>query len=168
MREFGRKVELTEELVDVNTSVNRAFTLLNKQFVARGIKMRWDLADNLPPIMAISDKLEQVIINLLVNSRDALEEKTWDGDSDTPFISVKTVHQKKAVVVEVVDNGGGIPEKLIQKIFEPFFTTKKVGKGTGLGLSISYGLIKDFGGTIHAENSEFGARFTIKLPVAES
>ena len=168
MREFGRKVEHTEQLVDINTSVNRSFTLLNKQFLARGIQMNWDLADNLPPVMAISDQLEQVILNLFVNARDALEEKTWDNDSDTPQISVRTVRRRRNVVIEVDDNGGGIPKKLIHKIFEPFFTTKKVGKGTGLGLSISYSLIKNFGGTIHAKNSESGAQFTIKLPVAEN
>jgi len=168
MREFGRKVDQTVELVDVNMSVDRAFTLLNKQFSARGIQMNWDLAENLVPVMGISDKLEQVIINLLVNARDVLEEKTWGSDSDRPVISVKTYRERKNVIIEVYDNGGGIPEGLIHRIFEPFFTTKKVGKGTGLGLSISYGLIKDFGGTIHAENSESGAQFTIKLPVVDS
>jgi len=168
MREFGRKTEHSEELVDVNTSLDRAFTLLNKQFSARGIKIVWDLNDDLPPVRAISDQLEQVIINLLVNARDVLEEKTWAGDSDTPTIGIRTYRSKKNVFIDVDDNGGGIPEKLIHKIFEPFFTTKKVGKGTGLGLSISYGLIKDFGGMIFAENSDTGARFTIQLPIADS
>jgi len=168
MREFGRKVDHTEELVDVNESVDRAFMLLNKQFSARGIKMNWSLADDLPPVMATSDQLEQVIINLLVNARDVLEEKTWSDDSDIPTIGVKTSRRRKNVVIEIDDNGGGIPSELIHKVFEPFFTTKKVGKGTGLGLSISYGLIKDFGGTIEAKNSGSGAKFTIKLPVADS
>jgi histidine kinase len=67
------------------------------------------------------------------------------------------------VVIE--DTGTGIPKSLQNKIFEPFFTTKKVGKGTGLGLSISYGLVRDFGGSIHAENaSGSGARFTLRFP----
>lgn len=168
MREFGRKVDQVVELVDVNVSVDRAFTLLNKQFAARGIQMSWDLAENIASVMGSSDQLEQVIINLLVNARDVLEEKTWGSDSDRPWISVRTYAEGKDVIIEVDDNGGGIPEGLIHRIFEPFFTTKKVGKGTGLGLSISYGLIKDFGGTIHANNSETGALFTIKLPVAGS
>ncbi|MDC0336016.1 PAS domain S-box protein [Pseudodesulfovibrio sp.] len=167
MREFGRKVDQTMEKVDVNQAVEKAFTLLNKQFTARGIQMHWELGENLPPVMASCDQLEQVFINLFVNARDALEEKTGNSESGTPEIYVRTMCKRKKVFIEIEDNGGGIPENLIHKVFEPFFTTKKVGKGTGLGLSISYGLIKDFGGSIHAENSGAGALFTIKLPVAE-
>jgi histidine kinase len=168
MREFGRKADKSLERVDVNDCVNRAFTLLNKQFAAHGINTRWELADGLPRVMAAPDQLEQVIINLLVNARDILEEKTDAANSDTPLITVRTGGDGTRVFIQVEDNGGGIPASIIHKIFEPFFTTKKVGKGTGLGLSISYGLIKNIGGTIQAENGEAGARFTITLPVADS
>jgi histidine kinase len=168
MREFGRKVDQHLEPINVNDSASRAFTLLNKQFEAHGITVRWELAENLPPVMASADQIEQVIINLLVNARDILEEKTDAANSDTPLITVRTMEDGDKVVIQVEDTGGGIPENIIHKVFEPFFTTKKVGKGTGLGLSISYGLIKNIGGTIHAENGEAGARFTITLPVADS
>ncbi|QJB58267.1 PAS domain S-box protein [Pseudodesulfovibrio sp. zrk46] len=168
MREFGRQVDQGNELVNVNESLNRAFTLLRKQFSSRGIDTRWELAGNLPPVMATPDQLEQVFINLFVNARDELEDKTESGVSDTATITVRTMREGNDIVIQVEDNGRGIPEDLVHKIFEPFFTTKRVGKGTGLGLSISYGLIKDFGGEIHAENQEQGARFTIKLPMAES
>jgi len=167
MREFGRQVDQEAVLVNINESIERGFTLLGKQFSARGIEMIWETTEPLPPVLATPDQLEQVIINLLVNARDVLEEKTESGNSVTPTITVRTFEAEKSVVIQVEDNGGGIPEDLIHKIFEPFFTTKGVGKGTGLGLSISYGLIKDFGGEIHAENGETGARFTITLPVAE-
>lgn len=168
MREFGRQVDQESELVDVNECLDRSFTLLGKQFAARGIEVQWEKADSLPPVMATSDQLEQVFINLLVNARDELEEKTESGVSGKAIIAVRTYQKNDDVFIEVEDSGDGIPEALTHKIFEPFFTTKKVGKGTGLGLSISYGLIKDFGGDIHAENGEQGARFTIKLPVAEA
>lgn len=168
MREFGRKGEQHMEAVMLNDCVERAFTLLNKQFTARGIVTRWELEDDMPPVFAIPDQLEQVIINLLVNARDVLEEKTERGESDTPRITVKTYSHDDDVIVEIEDNGGGIEPTLIHKIFEPFFTTKKVGKGTGLGLSISYGLIKDFGGSIEADNGKHGARFTIRLPIADN
>lgn len=168
MREFGRREDQVMESVDVNLAVDRAFTLLNKQFSARGIRMVWELSKELPPVFASYDQLEQVFINLFVNARDVLEEKTDGPDSDTPEISVRTFQADGSIVIQIGDNGGGIPEDIIHKIFEPFYTTKKVGKGTGLGLSISYGLINDFGGSIHAENSDGGALFTIKLPVAES
>lgn len=168
MREFGRQVDQDSELVNVNESLDRSFALLGKQFAARGIEVRWQKAESLPPVLATPDQLEQVFINLLVNARDELEEKTESGTSGKATITVRTYRKGENVVIEVEDNGEGIPEELIHRIFEPFFTTKKVGKGTGLGLSISYGLIKDFGGDIHAENGESGARFTITLPVAES
>jgi len=168
MREFGRQVDQDAVLVNVNQSLERAFALLGKQFASRGIVMNWHLADSLPPVLATPDQLEQVFINLFVNARDELEEKTESAESDRPEITVRTSWQEDELLIEVADNGGGIPEELIHKIFEPFFTTKKVGKGTGLGLSISYGLIKDFGGSIRAENGDIGARFTITLPVAES
>lgn len=167
MREFGRREDQSLESVDVNQAVDRAFTMLNKQFSARGIRINWQLGDDLPPVIASYDQLEQVLINLLVNARDVLEEKTGSDYSDTPEITVETSREEDCVIIRIGDNGGGIPEDIIHKIFEPFYTTKKVGKGTGLGLSISYGLINDFGGTIHAENRDGGAQFTIKLPVAE-
>ncbi len=167
MREFGRREDAVMESVDVNLAVNRAFTMLNKQFSSRGIQINWELDESVTPVFASYDQLEQVFINLLVNARDVLEEKTDGWDSGTPEITVKTFEEDGEVGIQIGDNGGGIPETIIRKIFEPFYTTKKVGKGTGLGLSISYGLIQDFGGTIHAENSGGGALFTIKLPVAE-
>ncbi|ADU63630.1 MAG: PAS domain S-box protein [Pseudodesulfovibrio sp.] len=168
MREFGRKADQGLERVNVNDAIGRAFTLLTKQFEVHGITVRWELADGLPAVMASPDQLEQVVINLLVNARDILEEKTDAANSDTPLITVRSRTDGNRVFIQVEDNGGGIPEPIIHKIFEPFFTTKRVGKGTGLGLSISYGLIKNIGGVIHAENGEAGARFTITLPVADS
>ncbi len=168
MRDFGRKVDQSMELVNVNDCVSRAYTLLNKQFESHGINVQWELAENLPPVMATPDQLEQVVINLLVNARDILEEKTDAANSDRQLITVRTMLQDSHVLIQVEDTGGGIPEAIMHKIFEPFFTTKKVGKGTGLGLSISYGLIKNIGGIIHADNGEAGARFTITLPVADS
>jgi len=168
MREFGRKADRQLERINVNDCVNRAFTLLNKQFDAHGITVRWELAQSPPPVMASPEQLEQVVVNLLVNARDALEEKTGAANSDTPLITVRTGRDQDRVFIQVEDNGGGIPEAILSKIFDPFFTTKKVGKGTGLGLSISYGLVKNIGGAIHVDNGEAGARFTITLPVADS
>lgn len=168
MREFGRQVDQEPEPVNVNDAASRAYSLLGKQFEARGILVEWDLAQTIPLVMATPDQLEQVIINLLVNARDALEEKMEAGEASRMRIAVRTFEAQGKVVVQVEDTGGGIPDDLMHKIFEPFYTTKKVGKGTGLGLSISYGLIKDFGGDIHAANGPDGAVFTIILPVAEA
>jgi histidine kinase len=168
MREFGRQSDQEPTAVDVNAAIEGAYALLGKQFEARGITMLWELSSPLPLVMATSDQLEQVIINLLVNARDVLEEKLERGEIKQPQITIRSFLEDGNVVVQVEDNGGGISNDLIHKIFEPFFTTKKVGQGTGLGLSISYGLIQDFGGEIHAANSPDGAIFTIILPAAEA
>ena len=120
--------------------------------------------------MANPDRLEQVFINLLVNARDAIEEK-WNfkeykkGSKKITFI---TKSDSKQVIVEICDTGPGIRKDISDKIFEPFFTTKEVGEGTGLGLSISYGIVKECGGNIEvvSDNNE-GACFIIAFPIPD-
>ncbi len=159
--------------VQVNEVLQKAFEIFSQQLKLRGINVVWDLEKNLPLVMGDSGRLEQVFINLLLNSRDAIEAR-WEfiqqdmTDSQeyekTIFLRTKTDGDK--VVIEVEDTGKGIPPEIMTKIFEPFFTTKEVGKGTGLGLSISYGIIKDCGGTIRScPNEDKGALFVIQFPV---
>jgi len=142
---------------------------LSQQLKLRGIEVVWELQENLPMIMADPGRLEQVFINLIINSRDAIEDKSETGKEkkDAEKIFLKTNTDGKTVTIEVRDTGPGIPETISDKIFEPFFTTKKVGKGTGLGLSISYGIIKDCGGSIRvvSKNKNEGAHFIISFPV---
>ncbi len=169
MREFGRKTFETREEVNVNKVLRDAYDILSQQFKLRGIEVFWALQDELPMIMAEPSRLEQVIINLLVNARDAIEDKVAGGKGQRgeERILIRSFTEDKRVLVEVEDTGPGIPEAVMGKIFEPFFTTKKVGKGTGLGLSISYGIVKDFGGTIEAfAGKEGGARFVLRFPAA--
>lgn len=169
MREFGRKTFESREEVDVNKVLRDAYDILGQQFKLRGIEVFWALQDGLPMIMAEPSRLEQVIINLLVNARDAIEDKIGGGKGQRgeEKIFVKSFTEGKSVVAEVEDTGPGIPGAVMGKIFEPFFTTKKAGKGTGLGLSISYGIVKDFGGTIEAlSNKGKGARFVMRFPAA--
>jgi histidine kinase len=168
MRQFGRKPELTAESVQVNEVLQKAFEFFSQQLKLRGIAVQWRAQEGLPPIMADPGKLEQVIINLLINARDAIEER-WEG-GDVPGVDKKitlgTRSQGGEVVIEVCDTGAGIPPEIIPRIFEPFFTTKRVGKGTGLGLSISYGIVKDYGGTIRAASKPGeGTCFVIAFPV---
>jgi histidine kinase len=129
----------------------------------------WDLTPELPPILADPDRLEQVFINLLINARDAIDEK-WQSQSlqkGEKKITLKTSSDDKVITVEVTDTGPGIDAAMLERIFEPFFTTKKVGQGTGLGLSISYGIIKDCNGSIQAvSRANEGAGFIIKFPSA--
>ena len=168
MREFGRKSDMTLEKVHINDILRRAYDVLGQQLRIRGIKVEWSLKENLPMIKVDSGRLEQVFINLLLNARDAIEEKLEMSEDDKvgEEITLKTACYGDEVIAEVCDTGLGIPATIKDKIFEPFFTTKKVGKGTGLGLSISYGIIKEFGGSIQmVSKKDVGTCFVIGLPV---
>jgi histidine kinase len=127
------------------------------------------LDEALPDIQAEPGRLEQVFINLLLNARDAIEEKwrSTGGDlQELKKITIKTYLRRNHVMTEVSDTGIGIPSNIRSKVFEPFYTTKKVGEGTGIGLSISYGIIKDFGGNIRIRSVPgHGACFIIRFPV---
>jgi histidine kinase len=170
MREFGRKPDLQTEMTHVNTVIEKAFDIFSQQLKLRGIDVIWQLSADLPAVRSDPGKLEQVLINLLVNARDALEER-WPPSAgpEEKKIRIRTRLDNGWVVIAVEDSGKGIPSEIRDKIFEPFFTTKDVGKGTGLGLSISYSIIQEYGGTIHVESGETGgARFVIRFPAAES
>ncbi|MDX2496881.1 MAG: ATP-binding protein, partial [Desulfobacterales bacterium] len=170
MRQFARKSDVVLGKVQVNEVLGRAFEIFSQQLKSRGIDVVWDIDEKLPRVMADPSRLEQVFINLILNARDAIEEK-WVS-SETPLgtkkITLKTKLVGETVVVEVTDTGAGLPEGISDKIFEPFFTTKEVGKGTGLGLSISYGIIKDCGGDIKATTSKEGETcFRLTFPVED-
>ena len=170
MRQFGRKSDITLEKVQVNTMLKKAFEILGQQLKVRGIEVVWDLEENLPLVMADSDRLEQVFINLLINARDAIDDRWQSQPSQkgNKKITLKTRSAVRDITVEISDTGGGIPRPILERIFEPFYTTKKVGQGTGLGLSISYGIIKDCKGSIRAvSHKNEGASFIIKFPIAE-
>ena len=167
MREFARKSNMSLEKVNVNNVLESAFEIFSQQLKLRKIEVIWDLKENIPPIMADSARLEQVFINLLINARDAIEEKWEKGrEKGQKKIFLISKANEDKVMVKVSDTGNGIPKDIGDKIFEPFFTTKEVGKGTGLGLSISYGIVKDYHGEIRAYSNEFGgACFHLEFPV---
>ena len=152
MRQFGRKSDIALQKVQVNETLQKAMEILGQQLKVRGIEVVWNLEENLPLIMADPDRLEQVFINLLINARDAVDEKwqSQDHPQGDKKITIKTESGGNEIVVEISDTGPGISDAIIDRIFEPFFTTKKVGQGTGLGLSISYGIIQECKGSIKA------------------
>jgi histidine kinase len=170
MRQFARKSEMDLEKVQVNDILEKAFEIFSQQLKLRGIEVIWCIDKKLPKINADPGRLEQVFINLLLNARDAIEDK---GGHQEPQVGDKKINLKTAcdarnVICEVCDTGKGVPEPISDKIFEPFFTTKEVGKGTGLGLSISYGIVKDCGGSIQVvPNKPKGACFVLKFPLQE-
>lgn len=168
LRAFGRKGEVERERVDLNQPVQAVLGLVGRQLQVHDITLHLELAQSLPLAWAQGNRLEQVFINLLLNARDAIEERlAGEPGSGQGEITIKTWAGKGRVWARVADNGPGMPPEVAEKVFDPFFTTKEVGKGTGLGLSISYGILRDFGGGIEvAGNPGQGARFTLWLPTA--
>ena len=170
MRQFGRMADVKMTPLQLNDLLKKAFDLFSQQLKVRGIEVDWALEENLPKIKANPDRMEQVFINLLINARDAIEER-WEGKDFKPGdkkIHLRTFAEDGQVKAEVSDTGNGIPASIAERIFEPFFTTKEVGKGTGLGLSISYSIIKEAGGHIRVSNrNRPGATFILTFPAAE-
>jgi len=162
VRNFARgEGRRADENVNANAAIENVFTMIGRQIEAHGIRVEKDLDPLLPPIRASLNELEQVVMNLIVNARQALD------DSSRPHktLTIRTGEQEGRVFIEVSDNGSGIPESCFERIFDPFFTTKEVGQGTGLGLSISQSIIHNFGGEIAVSNNpEGGATFLIGVP----
>ena len=149
--------------VDIHQGLDSTLVMLRYKLKA-GIRVRREYAPDLPRITAWGSELNQVWTNLLDNAADALAGRaTTDGDAE---ITLRTRREGDFVVVEVTDNGPGIPPEIRDRIFEPFFTTKPPGKGTGLGLDISYRII------VHRHRGDLGVRsrpgettFVVKLPL---
>jgi histidine kinase len=137
--------------------------MIGRQLEAHGITVRKDLGARLSPIKGNLNRLEQVIMNLIVNARQALDQSSGQEKN----LWVRTSEENGSVRIEVRDNALGIPENLLVKIFDPFFTTKEVGKGTGLGLSISQSIISELRGRIEARNNPSGgATFLVVVPAS--
>jgi C4-dicarboxylate-specific signal transduction histidine kinase len=163
LRTFGRAAPVTIGRVSMRDVIDRSLSLMNEQLRLRQIDVRvaWDPGRE-PVVEGNSIQLEQVVINLLTNARDALELAT------TKVIAIECGVTGNIVSLVVRDTGPGIPAGLEQRIFDPFFTTKDVGSGTGLGLSITYAIIEDHHGTISVENvAGEGASFRVELPLAD-
>jgi C4-dicarboxylate-specific signal transduction histidine kinase len=162
VRNFAREErDAGGESVMANEAVENVFSMIGRQIEAHGIHVEKDLEPELPPLRASPNELEQVVMNLIVNARQALD----GGSGDAKTLRVRTGSRDGAVSIEVSDNGGGIPDRLLGKIFDPFFTTKAAGKGTGLGLSICQSIVSKLGGRIEVYNNDIGgATFIVLVP----
>jgi C4-dicarboxylate-specific signal transduction histidine kinase len=165
MRVFGRRSEVEQQPFNPAQAVEGTLSLLAEGMRGKGVELRVSEIDAVQ-VRGHVDQLEQVLINLMVNARDALLSKSEADPEFKPWISVYADRDEDSVRLWVEDNGGGIDPWLLERIFEPFFTTKPVGVGTGLGLSVSYGIIQNMGGQISVSNTVEGARFCIELPIA--
>lgn len=152
--------------VDVNEAVEGVFKLLGQQLHVNNIEVRNELSSNMPKALINQVSLEQVLMNLIINARHAMEESGRRPMTIEIKSFLKEKNGLKEAVVTIRDNAGGVPEDIQTKIFEPFFTTKEPGKGTGLGLSVSRKIITDAGGKLELEVDEgIGSTFSVTLPI---
>lgn len=164
---FSRQDEYVFELCSINEAVEQVLGLIGDQIQKQNIRIQKKLDSSLGLIEANIQQIGQVILNFLINAKDALEEV----ESDRKVIVIETKqfieNEKQWVVLCVRDNGKGIAEQHLQEIFNPFFTTKRPGKGTGLGLSVSLGIAEAHGGTIEVVSKlGRGSEFCLKIPCA--
>ena len=173
---FSRQQTLRPQVLQLPDIISEVSILL-KRLLGETVTLNVKHGRSLGPVRADPGQLEQVVVNLAVNARDAMVSKTGGGvlSIQTRAVSTAQVRQMGSdilpiadyIALDISDTGSGIPADILPKIFEPFFTTKEVGKGTGLGLSTVYGIVKQSGGYIFAENNKGGpgATFTMYLPV---
>ncbi|MFO7524123.1 MAG: PAS domain S-box protein [Ignavibacteriaceae bacterium] len=162
--DFSRPSNYELLLTDLNDTIKEAVEITKVGTKAKDISFDVELSENIPMLPLISDQIQQVFVNILLNAVDAIIEKEFH--SGQKKISVSSGSDEDYVTIAFSDNGKGIKEENLQKIFEPFFTTKKEGIGTGLGLWVSYGIVKSFQGEIKLKSElNKGTTFIIKLPV---
>lgn len=161
--DYSRPGKQNIKEIDLNKIIHETFTLFSCQNDFKNITTLFNLADNLPPLNADEKELQQLLINLALNSRDAMP----DGGTLTITSSLDSIDKEDRICLIITDTGTGIPEKNQNKIFDPFFTTKAEGKGTGLGLSNVHRIVKSLNGEIELTSfSGKGTTFTIRIPIS--
>lgn len=168
---FGRKQVLQPVVLNLNSVVSDTGKML-KRLIGEDIEIKTVLGENLNSIMADPNQMAQVIMNLAINSRDAMPDggelfiKTENVTIEEEEILHEAFRPGNYVNLTIKDTGRGIPKEIQPRIFEPFFTTKEQGLGSGLGLSMAYGIVKQSGGYIFVTSEENeGASFSIYMPV---
>jgi C4-dicarboxylate-specific signal transduction histidine kinase len=163
---FARKRHTTRTMVDLNQVVRETLSLRSYEQRVTNISVIDALAAGLPQVFADAHQIQQVLLNLVINAEQAMLSANGRG-----ALVVRTWHdaERDAVVLEVNDDGPGVPEDVRPKIFDPFFTTKEVGKGTGLGLTVAYAIVQEHGGRIWMDcGAGGGASFFVELPTSEA
>jgi len=163
---FARKRQTTRVMVDVNQVVRETLALRAYEQRVTNIAVIVALATGLPQVFADGQQVQQVLLNLIINAEQAMLSANGRG-----VLVVRTWHDphQESVLLEINDDGPGIPDDVQPKIFDPFFTTKEVGQGTGLGLTVAYAIVQEHGGRIRLESHpSAGASFYVELPITGS
>jgi len=167
---FSRKQQIVTAPVNLNELIEQMHDFLER-IIGEDVELRLDLSDDSLTVLADRSQIEQVIMNIVSNARDAMPDggcltiSTSLGNLDGRAIGDDSLAADRYVVLTLEDTGVGITNPEKERIFEPFFTTKEVGKGTGLGLSMAYGIIRQHNGWIFVESKVGeGTRFTVYLP----
>jgi signal transduction histidine kinase len=154
--EFSRDNEPETDAVDINDVIETSLNIIENEFHLKHVQIVKQLAKNMIKTLADKNQMKQVFINMLLNALQAVEE------NGRVTVTSRVNHQRRTILVEVLDNGCGISSDNLKKIFDPFFSTK--ANGTGLGLSVSYGIVKNHGGDILAYSEpQKGSRFVVEL-----
>jgi signal transduction histidine kinase len=157
---FARRHQPERKPVSVNHLIEEVLEIVAYQLRTSNVEVVTKFASDLPMVLADGHQIQQVILNLVNNARQAIE-----AHQDSGRVTIFTEFKEPVVRIIIKDSGPGISPENLKRIFDPFFTTKEVGKGTGLGLSLCYGLIKEHGGSINVESRlGDGAAFIIELP----
>lgn len=172
MLSFARKHNPEKDVIQVNDVIEKTLGLTDYELRKNGVTVVRDLDPDLPETVADPNQLQQVFLNLIINSQQAMSE-TEDARRLTIRSRLKVADRKEGgrgknvIQIAFEDSGPGISESSIKKIFDPFYTTKPKGKGTGLGLSVSFGIIKEHGGDIFVRPNEGrGVTFFVELPAS--
>jgi signal transduction histidine kinase len=156
IKEYSYMDQAKLQEVDITKSLETTLTIMHHK-LKRGIAVTRNYAPDLPKIMAYGSELNQVWTNLIDNAADAMGE---NGK-----LSIRTARENEFILVEIADNGPGIPPEVKSRIFEPFFTTKGVGDGTGLGLDFVYRIVTGLHGQISVDSVPGDTRFAVRIPI---
>ncbi len=161
LRSFSRLDDEASQIYDIHEGIDSSLVLLQNKIIDKKILVRKDYGD-FEGVECFPSKLNQVIMNIITNSLQAMEAGSGE-------LFIQTVSSAIGIKIIIKDNGKGMPPEVKEHIFDPFFTTKKVGQGTGLGLSISYGIIEKHNGNIDVISEPGkGTEFIISLPRSQS
>jgi two-component system NtrC family sensor kinase len=161
----------SKELTDINGLADEYLRLAFHGFRAKdksfNVSTKTDFDSSVGKISVVPQDIGRVVLNLITNAFYAVsEKKKHSGSEYEPTVTLRTKRNTDHVLISVIDNGEGIPQKVLDKIFQPFFTTKPTGQGTGLGLSLSYDIVKAHGGELKVETKEGnGSEFIIRIPI---